>query len=98
MRTTLNDQVVDPCLGVAFAPGELVSHELGAAEDGAIFVTVTTSAGDIQKFWVRDPHVEPAQGVPEMREYLLGQLEDWLPESRLRWGQQVRLRPPSDRP
>ena len=100
LRSLIDNEVVRPCLEIAFRPGELrdfTAVETAYSDDlnpgPAIELRIETSAGDVQIFpvWQSDvPSLETAAG---MRNNLLWQLEQWLPESRLRWGQNVRLRP-----
>jgi hypothetical protein len=57
-----------------------------------------TSEGDVAAIPVWQPEVEQLSTIAGIREYLLGQLEDWLPETRLHWGEEVHLLPSPDGP
>ena len=94
----IDDEVVRPCLGIAFRAGELRSFATAMTEygDGVdpgpdIDLRLETSAGDVQVFPVWQPGVPELTTVAGMRANLLRMLEDWLPESHLRWGENVDL-------
>jgi hypothetical protein len=90
--STIDAEVVRPCLALAFRPGELLSFTTARTGDTPdIEVRLETSAGDVQTLPVWQPGVESLATVAGMRRNLLWQLEYWLPESGLRWGQEVRL-------
>ncbi len=98
LRIFVATEVVAPCIALAFEPGELrrsattvAVREDGAALNFRIELRLETSAGDVQTFWVWEPHMPILATVDGMRRNLLRQLEDWLPESQLRWGQDVQL-------
>jgi predicted acetyltransferase len=104
-RLTVEEQVVRPCLDIAFRPGELrhFSTEIGEDHGEArgeinqgpdIRLQLETSAGDVWGFYVWQAEVESLSTIRGMRRNLLSQLEDALPDSRLRWGEEVRLAAP----
>jgi hypothetical protein len=53
-----------------------------------------TSAGDKAAFMVWQPEVEQFSTLAGIRTNLLSQLEDWLPETQLHWGEQIHLTMP----
>ncbi|MEY9931749.1 hypothetical protein ABH926_006398 [Catenulispora sp. GP43] len=96
--SVIDDEAVRPCLETAFRAGELVRHSTVVVEytDGfnpgpGVELRLETSAGDVQSFPVWQPGVPSLATGAGMRRNLLRLLEDWLPESRLRWGEEVRF-------
>ena len=55
-----------------------------------------TSDGDKVTITFWQPGVEQFSTLAGIREHLLQQLEDWLPETRLHWGEEVHLLPGND--
>ncbi|AUG80849.1 hypothetical protein CFP65_6182 [Kitasatospora sp. MMS16-BH015] len=94
LLSIIDTEVVRPCLAVAFRPGELRGFTTVRAD--GVEVRLETSAGDVQTMPVWQPGVESLSTVAGMRRSLLALLEEWLPESRLHWGEEIRLTPPED--
>jgi hypothetical protein len=97
LLSIIDTEVVQPCLRISFRAGELRSCTTAKANDtldSSIEVRLETSVGDVQSLAVWQPDVELLSTVAGMRRNLLRQLEYWLPESRLRWGQEVKLHIP----
>lgn len=102
LKSILDREVVRPCLEAAFRSGELrrsetavVEHRsdpFGGPDFGPIIeLPLETSDGDKVTITVWQPDVEQFSTLAGIREHLLQQLEDWLPETRLRWGEEVHL-------
>jgi hypothetical protein len=94
----IDAEAVRPCLEIAFRPGELLNHSTVVVEythgfnpGPGIELHLETSAGDFQNFPVWQPDVPPLSTTAGVRRNLLRLLEDWLPESLLRWGENVRF-------
>ena len=106
LTSVLDAEVIRPCLDVAFADGELRRAETVASEHGGrmfpdaddgptVQLELETSTGDQVAFMIWQPEVEQFTTIAGMRAHLLSQLEDWLPETRLHWGEQIRLTMPA---
>ena len=54
-----------------------------------------TSAADKATFVVWQPEVEQLTTIAGIRTNLLSQLEDWLPETQLHWGEEIHLAMPA---
>ena len=111
LRSIIDSEVVRPCLDAVFRSGELRRSALTITEhDGRLYpdgdpdygpiirLELETSEGDVAAIPVWQPEVEQLSTIAGIREYLLGQLEDWLPETRLHWGEEVHLLPSPDGP
>ncbi len=109
LKRLLDQEVVRPVLGTVFRSGELRRCETAIIErdsrwslDGdpdygpVITLPLETSEGDKATFTIWQPDVEQFSTLSGIREHLLRQLEDWLPETRLHWGEEIRLLPRSD--
>jgi len=109
LKSILDREVIRPCLEAAFRRGELTRSEsvvaehrpdpFGGPDYGPIIeLPLETSDGDEVTITVWEPDVEQLSTLTGIREHLLEQLEDWLPETRLHWGEEVHLLPgPDDR-
>lgn len=109
LKSILDREVVRPVLESVFRSGELrhsdttiIEHYGRWSPDGdpdygpIIQVPLETSEGDKATFTIWQPDVEQFSTLPGIRENLLRQLEDWLPETRLHWGEEIHLLPHSD--
>ena len=107
LKAVLDREVVRPCLETAFHSGELRRSELVVTEHRSgpfggpdfgpsIELPLETSDGDKVTITVWQPDVEQFATLAGIREHLLQQLEDWLPETRLHWGEEVHLLPGAD--
>ena len=97
LEAAIEREVIRPCLALAFRADELRGYSTALVEfDGldpgtGVALKIETTAGETQGFYVWQPGVESLSTIAGMRKHLLGQMEDWLPESRHRWGEEVRL-------
>ena len=107
LTSVMETEVIRPCLKIAFQEGELRSAETVAMEHAGrmdpdpdygpiVALEVETSVGDKATFNVWQPEVEQFSTIADIRTNLLRQLEDWLPESRLHWGEEIHLTMPAD--
>jgi hypothetical protein len=102
LKSSIDSEVVPYCLELAFRTGELRSFlttitQYGGLNAGpGIELRLETSEGDVQSFPVWQPNVESLSTLQGLRRSLLEQLESWLPESRLRWGENVHLVDPDN--
>ena len=105
LKSILDREVVHPVLESVFRSGELRCSDTTIIErDGRwsdedadygpiIKLPVETSEGDRATFTIWQPDVEQFSTLSGIRENLLRQLEDWLPETRLHWGEEIHLLP-----
>lgn len=98
LKSRIDKNVIPFCLGLAFHADELRKSATTITESGddlnpgpAIELRLETSAGDVQEFPVWQANVESLSTISGIRNNLLEMLESWLPESRLRWGEEVHL-------
>jgi hypothetical protein len=107
LKSILDREVIRPCLEAAFKSGELrrsestvIEHRpdpFGGPDSGPIIeLPLETSDGDKVTITVWQRDVGQFSTLAGIREHLLQQLEDWLPETRLHWGEQVHLLPGTD--
>jgi hypothetical protein len=107
LKSVLDREVVRPCLEAAFRDGELRRSEttviehttdpFGGEDYGPIIkLLLETSDGDKLTITVWQPEVEQFSTFAGIREHLLRDLEDWLPETRLHWGEEIHLLPDSE--
>lgn len=104
LRSILDSEIVRPALEAVFKDGELrrsetrvvehVTDPFGGSDYGPVIqLLLETSEGDELTITVWEPDVEEFATVAGIREHLLRELEDWLPETRLHWGEQIHLLP-----
>jgi hypothetical protein len=106
LTSVMETNVIRPCLKTAFQEGELRRAETVAREHGGrmfpdpdygpiVQLELETSAGDKATFMVWQPEVEQFTTLAGIRTNLLSQLEDWLPETQLHWGEEIHLAMPA---
>jgi len=106
LKSILDREVVRPVLETVFRSGELrhpgttiIDRDGRWSPDGdadygpIIKLPLETSEGDWATFTIWQPGVEQLSTLSGIRENLLRQLEDWLPETRLHWGEEIHLLP-----